>query len=722
MNYYINRDCYVYLDRFDNQFIYSNTGEPAELVLPLEITILEEDCVLYENDTESMIDYSPTTLGYYWVNGNQCIRTKEGLVFEPVECEAQAVQFILKDGELHGEKINSSLSTNPTGYSSYYFSSIKGAKAIVNKNELDEYTLEINGKKHPIWLGELEFCYTINEQTGFNKVGGEINYHGEKLSTVFIDTFTVLDFNYAKDAHSVFCGNQIIADADLNTFEVITMTLAKDKNNLYSFSEIIELADPTTFEIIDGKNSNAFELYAKDKNTVYYLSKAILEADLETFYIINAEYSADKNWVYRSGMRIPSLDANSFEYVSVFYVKDKNGIYSTDMYTSFITKNSDDFIDHGYEYFSCNGVVYWEDCTQELSTAIASFESIDYNWAKNDTHIFYRNKLVYEGDCSNVNMIDELIITANESVITNNGLIKGAVASKWELLTNGFYRSGSQLFYREEFIEMGDSDTFEKIDEWRFKDKSNVYIIDSHFYTLSTISCDDTDEIVIVDDNFLKIKSKVYFYDEEIVGAQPDTFVALEYGFSRDKKAVFNNENKLSKLDPNNITIINPFIIHDLNNLYYNQTLLNINVSQFEHLSEYILKDENNVYFQDTLIEGACALTYELCGTFFQKDKLYVYHNSKRLNLTASQTVFKSEVFALDFERVYFIDEEIIGGDITSFEIIKDSLSKDKNHVYYREKIIEKADPSSFKIMGYSQFMDKNHIYHMENGHVHITE
>jgi len=719
MNYHIENNCYIYLDRFTNQFIYTNSGEVAQISLPLKVTIVDTDCVLYRNDNESMIDYSPTTLGFYWINDNQCIRSKEGLVFEPTQCEDEAVQFKLVDGELSGEKINWMLSKKPAEEPHYSFCTLTGTNAIINKDALDEYTLEINGVKHPIWVPELDLSYVVKQETGFNREDNQIDYYGRKLPAFSIDSFKVLDFNYAKDAYSVYCGDEQIKAADVNTFEVITMTLAKDKNNLYSFSEIIELADASTFEIIDGKNHNAFELYEKDKNAIYYLSTPILGVDLASFKIVCGEYSIDKNWVYRAGRRIPSLDVNSFEYVSAFYVKDKNGIYSTDMYTSFITKNSDDFIDHGYEYFSCNGVVYWEDCTQELSTAIASFESIDYNWAKNDTHIFYRNKLVYEGDCSNVNMIDELIITANESVITNNGLIKGAVASKWELLTNGFYRSGSQLFYREEFIEMGDSDTFEKIDEWRFKDKSNVYIIDSHFYTLSTISCDDTDEIVIVDDNFLKIKSKVYFYDEEVVGAQPDTFVALEYGFSRDKKAVFNNENKLSKLDPNNITIINPFIIHDLNNLYYNQTLLNINVSQFEHLSEYILKDENNVYFQDTLIEGACALTYELCGTFFQKDKLYVYHNSKRLNLTASQTVFKSEAFALDFERVYYIDEEIIGADIASFEIIKDSLSKDKNHVYYRDKIINKADPATFKVMGYSQFMDKNHIFRMENGHVH---
>lgn len=719
MNYYFEQDCYLYLDRFTNQFIYTASGVVAQITLPLEVTIVDTDCVLYENGSESMIDYSPTTLGYYWINDNQCIRSKEGLVFEPTQCEDEAVQYKLVNGELSGEKINWVLSKKPAEEPHYFFCALTGKNAIINKDALDEYTLEINGVKHPIWLPELDLSYVVKQETGFNREDNQIDYYGRKLPALAIDSFKVLGLNYAKDAYSVYCGDEQIKAADVNTFEVITMTLAKDKNNVYSFGEIIKSADASTFEIIDGKNHNAFEQYEKDKNAIYYLSKPILGVDLASFQIVCGEYSIDKNWVYRSGVRIPSLDVNSFEFISGSYVKDKNGIYTTGLYIHFITESCDDFIDFGYEYFSCNKGVYRQDCTQKLDVSISSFESIDYNWAKSDTCLFYQSKLVYEGDCTNVKLIDELIVTANENVITNKGLIKGALASQWELLGSGFYRSGNQLYYREELIESGNPNTFEELDEWRCKDKNNVYIIDMHFYVLEIISDINTGDVEIIDESFIKTKSAVYFYEEEIIGADPSSFMALEHGFSRDKNTVFNREDRLVALDPNNVTIINPHIIHDLNNIYYDNTLLDININKLEQVSEDILKDDKNVYYKNQLITGACASTYEKVNHFFQKDSNSVYHNNRRLSLNASQTCFKESAFAFDCERAYFINEPIVGVDIASFEIVEDSISKDKNHVYYRDKIIDKADPATFKVMGYSQFTDKNHIFKMLNGHAH---
>jgi len=206
------------------------------------------------------------------------------------------------------------------------------------------------------------------------------------------------------------------------------------------------------------------------------------------------------------------------------------------------------------------------------------------------------------------------------------------------------------------------------------------------------------------------------------MGADPDTFTPLDYGFYRDKDSVFSNEITLPKLNPNEVNIINHRIIHDSNILFYDDVLLDINVDKLEILTEHILKDDVNVFCNGQRIVNADANSYTLCSVFFQKDKNSIYHNNIRLDLAASETIIKEEAYAIDSNKAYFIDEEMIGVDITSFEILEDNISKDKNYVYFREEMIDKADPSSFKIMGYSQFMDKSHIFQMQQGKVCICE
>ena len=161
MNSQTKTDYQLVLNRFDeNTFTDSVSGKIIEPTLPLVITILEDDCVLYENDQESMVDYAPTTLGYYWIKENTCIRSRDGLVFEP-SSENDAIQFSLRDGELHGEKINTCLSKEPQTLPRYSFRSLTGYKAVLHKQN-NQFYLEINGKQHRLFLPEFEFSYKVS--------------------------------------------------------------------------------------------------------------------------------------------------------------------------------------------------------------------------------------------------------------------------------------------------------------------------------------------------------------------------------------------------------------------------------------------------------------------------------------------------------------------------------------------------------------------------------
>ena len=717
MKYYFQAQYHQRLDLFDNVFVSMATGNVVEPSLPLEIIIESEDCVLYESDNGSIIDFSPTTLGYYWITGQTCLRTRDGLVFEPCD-DKDAVQYTYIDGQIYGQKINTDLSQMPTTKKRYHFRKLNGCKAQLKQNDDSSFTLEIDEKEYPIALHELEFSFFVNEETGFTQDGEKLYYYDRPLPQLTLVDFRVLHFNYAKDNHVVVCGADVISQADAATFEVITTTLAKDKNHVYEFSKIIKGADAKSFVVIDGKEQDAYQQYSKDKQTVYYFGEAIIGADLASFRIIHGRYSADKNWVYRSGLRIALFDAESFYYISQSFVGDKNGIYTDFLNITQIAQCDDVFVDYDNDYFAVNDTLYWADKEHPFDADLASFSSINCTWAKDETHIYYKDEVVYKGGYETAEIFDELLLRVDDKIISNRGIIAGANAKEWHLLIFPFYACADRLFYQQELLDKGDPNTFEALDDNRFKDKSNVYIFDNDFEIVDTIFDINTENIVLIDECFLKTPDTVYFQELAIQDADPDTFEVLEYGFSRDKKAVFCNQEKLPELNPLDVTILNHNFIHDNNTLYYQSTRLDIEVSNMKILNDDIVKDNRHVYYKTHYLSGAEASSYQLSTRFFQRDNQGIYHNQHRLPLNADETVFLDEVYAIDNLRVFFIDSEIMDADVSSFKVIGNNVSVDKNNVYFREKRVEHADPASFKIMGYAQFVDDNHQFTIRNGHI----
>ncbi|WP_405599526.1 MULTISPECIES: DKNYY domain-containing protein [unclassified Pseudoalteromonas] len=717
MNYFFYTDYYLELDLFDNQFVSILSGLHVHPTLPLDITIMSDDCVLYEAAQDSIIDFSPDTLGYYWNDGKTCLRTTEGLIFKSCDSE-EAIQSVLIDGKMCGQKIDCTLSKEPQDQPRYTLRLLYGKKALLKQGEGARYILEIDEKEHSLYFHEFLFSYSVKQKTGFYSDDGQLFYYDRPLPGLAIDTFMVLHFNYAKDKHSVVCGDKLISEADVDSFEVISTTLAKDKNHVYNLAEIIEGALPDSFEIIDGKDCDAFEYYCKDDSTIYYLGEVIYGVDCASFRLINSNFAVDDNWVYRSGKRISILDSSSFQYISDLYVADRNGVYLNDIFLEQIATSKDDFIAYDH-YFLSNEVIYWQNCSYPLSADPASFISINSMWARDKIHIFYQNKIVYKGTYNYIKPFYDLLIV-DEKMISDKGPIRGASSVDWHRLYGNFYASKDNLYYKDQFIDGGTPRSFTMLDSLRFKDQNNIYLIEEYSEELEIISDIDSDELVIVNEFILKTNNLVYFYNTVIKDANPKTFRFLKYGFSSDDKAAFCNEIRLDGLDPCTLHILNYNIIHDTKRLYYQCTPLEIEISQMVLLTDDILKDHQFVYYKGLRIAKADAPSYTVVNSFFQKDIKNIYHNEKHLLLNADETIFQDEVYAMDLKRVFFIDKEILSADVASFKILGLSISKDKNNVYFRENIIVQADPFSFKILGYNQFIDKFNLYQVENGKVCI--
>lgn len=163
----------------------------------------------------------------------------------------------------------------------------------------------------------------------------------------------------------------------------------------------------------------------------------------------------------------------------------------------------------------------------------------------------------------------------------------------------------------------------------------------------------------------------------------PDSFVALDDSFSKDKSHVyfihggFKAENKpiILEADSNSFEVLGHGYAKDDQHAFYLENILKfINVNDFSVFNRHYFASGDNVYFMDyeakpTLVEEAILNSFE---------------------------VFSKE------DSAYYSDQRVI-------------FAKDKNHVYYKGKILDGIDRETFHYetssSGSSEWMDKNGSY-----------
>ncbi len=147
----------IKLNLFENKLVYMHNGNDANVKLPLQVKLISE-ATSYINKQQYLLDYSPTTLGYYWINDNKCLRTAKGLVFK--RAKEQAVQAQLSiNNKLTYQIADWQKSVKPTGEKKYTFDKISQINGILNKANDNTWYLEIGGRKFAILKDELEFSY-----------------------------------------------------------------------------------------------------------------------------------------------------------------------------------------------------------------------------------------------------------------------------------------------------------------------------------------------------------------------------------------------------------------------------------------------------------------------------------------------------------------------------------------------------------------------------------
>lgn len=182
-------------------------------------------------------------------------------------------------------------------------------------------------------------------------------YPGFGLSEPFeiedadVDSFEVIDENYARDVSRVYHDGIPVSDSDPATFEIVDHYFARDSRHVYLYGNIFS-DDPVNFENVDGNiyrdsqhiywstvpisddPSNLVILdgsdsytYFKDSTTIFIQGNPIQDADPATFSIIEDAYSRDASHIFYFDQTISEADSESFEIIASPYARDAEHVY-----------------------------------------------------------------------------------------------------------------------------------------------------------------------------------------------------------------------------------------------------------------------------------------------------------------------------------------------------------------------------------------------------------
>ena len=253
------------------------------------------------------------------------------------------------------------------------------------------------------------------------------------------------------------------------------------------------------------------------------------------------------------------------------------------------------------------------------------------------------------------------------------------------------YFSGNKSF------EDVDAGTFEVLPADYSKDENNVYSPENGW--IQRVNGANPKTIKVLNQFYLKDDKNVFFNDEKILGADANSFIALdkENGYAKDKNSVY----------------------------YFGQKVEGANSKTFEVISdgEYS-KDDKNVYASGEVIKGADPETFrEFPETSYSRDKnnLYYYFGEDKFLGKIDENKFEF----LD-ENVYVVTPDDAPGNIRiienadkdTFEVMENNrYSKDKNNIYYLGNYgivkLEDVDKVSFVISEQFPFSyDRKNVYY----------
>jgi|JI10StandDraft_1071094.scaffolds.fasta_scaffold25972_7 hypothetical protein len=278
-----------------------------------------------------------------------------------------------------------------------------------------------------------------------------------------------------------------------------------------------------------------------------------------------------------------------------------------------------------------------------------SFLALDSNYGKDNKNVYY---------CDRSSELKYPFITFQFEDSYQIKKIK-ADSKSFEALGNGFAKDNKNAFYDGQIFSVKDIKSFKT-----FQEEIN-----------SPIALD---------------KFKVYFKNIIVPNADPNSIQLTNHSdYIKDKNSVW-------------------YIIDTYSEKYKIRIkkLKNANPESFLVLENGYSKDKKNVYYEGILLEGSIASEFKFIeggNAYYAKDKQFAYYQSKRIeNANPNHFIILNEEngnYAKDEERVFFKGKEIVNANPETFIILEENYSKDNVNVYFQNKMIEDANPKTFQLL-----------------------
>ena len=190
-------------------------------------------------------------------------------------------------------------------------------------------------------------------------------------------------------------------------------------------------------------------------------------------------------------------------------------------------------------------------------------------------------------------------------------------------------------------------------------------------------------------DMFAKDKRQVFYRNRKVKFADPETFEAVLYGYSKDASNVFYMDSVIEKADAKSFFVIEnkrkqPYAADKYGLIVRNKRIGGqVDAPSFELLSRPYSKDKNKVYYSEKfqVLDGADPESFT-CPDF--------------------ESIVNFQHYAFDKNVAYYYErgkvENIPNNDFETFKVLSTHYAKDKNTVYYKAKIMDQADPETFHV------------------------
>ena len=437
---------------------------------------------------------------------------------------------------------------------------------------------------------------TFKEVSGTNYARDKNNlyyYFGDvkNLGKINEKDFKVLDNDLVKNGNEIFYSGEKLGIKNPEEFEIIknnssnssTIIYGKDNENIYAITPyketgylIIKNADKDTFEVM--KDSN----YSKDKNNIYYTRMDVIQlqdVDKNSFTIVEDEdFSYDKNNVYYRGRKLNDISPNGFKVVRLVnrpnlpinFLNDNKNIY----------KLIDVFDEETGELKSVKTAV-----VKNPKVDSKTFEVFDYwgNYFRDKNNVYYENELYKIGLKK----------------------IEDADKNSFEILNDEFSKDKNNVYYYGKKMKELSSEGLEFVGNDFKNDKDTIYFLKTKdkVYALKTRDGKETYEIVPLNfdvnsfrysnadysyssgiGGYFQDKNGVYYFDvfkldelnlnnvfTKVKWADTSSFVQLMFDYSKDKNKVYRGDQEIKGADPESFKIIvtsDKIIIKDKNNVY----------------------------------------------------------------------------------------------------------------------------------------------------------